>query len=295
MVYSTLISVSDLLGHIADPDWCIVDCRFSLAEPEDGENKYQYAHIPGAIYAHLNDDLSGDVIPGKTGRHPLPEKKEFVKTVRKWGIDPTVQVVAYDDAGGALAAARLWWLLRWAGHPAVAVMDGGWRAWITTGHPVQSGWESRSERVYYPTKPQAGTSTSIQEIVSAEQVMDLLYNPDYRILDSRLSERYRGENETIDSRAGHIPGAVSAPYQDNLDVLGYFHKPDELKARFKKLFRSVPAERVIFYCGSGVTATHNLLAVAHAGLGNAALFTGSWSEWITDPMRPVDMGGEVKS
>ncbi len=284
MSYTTLISAQELINHIADPNWAVVDCRFSLEDAECGRRDYLNGHIPGAIYAHLNEDLSGQIIPGKTGRHPLPPKEKFVETLSKWGIGPDIQVVAYDDKGGSMAA-RLWWMLRWVGHDAIAVLDGGWQQWQKNNYPVKNGKETRKSVTFTP-------KTRNNMLLSADDVLKVLNNPDFRLLDSRSADRYRGENETIDPVAGHIPGALSAPFSENLKPDGCFLSSEELKARFLKLLDDIPPERTVFYCGSGVTATHNLLALAHAGLGDARLYAGSWSEWITDPKRPVAKGSE---
>ncbi|HEY4689718.1 MAG TPA: sulfurtransferase [Anaerolineae bacterium] len=285
MSYTTLISTAALAAHLADPDWAVVDCRFWLADTERGRRDYQQAHIPGAIYAHLDADLSGKVIPGKTGRHPLPEVEAITRTLSNGGIASGVQVVAYDDTGGSMAA-RLWWLLRWLGHEAVAVLDGGWPAWQGESRSACSGVESRPPRSFVAhLQPQLAASTA--------EVLSSLHHEDHLVLDSRAADRYRGENETIDPVAGHIPGAICAPYADNLGPDGRFRSPEALRARFQPLLGDLPAERAIFYCGSGVTAAHNILATMHAGLGGEArLYVGSWSEWITDPARPVKTSTE---
>lgn len=280
--FSTLISASTLMSILDEPDLVIADCRFSLAEPDRGQNDYGEAHIPGAFYAHLDRDLSSPVIVGSTGRHPLPDIDKFSEKLGHWGIGPDTQVVAYDDSGGAIAA-RLWWLLRWLGHDAVAVLDGGWQAWIFGNRPVRPGIESypRQNFVGHP-RPNLVVTSSIMETMINET--------NGLIIDSRAPERYRGEEEPIDPVAGHIPGAVSAPYQDNLDVDGFFISQEKLRARFMALFGGIPVDEAVFYCGSGVTAAHNLLALAYAGLGQSRLYAGSWSEWITDPDRPVAVG-----
>jgi len=282
MPYTTLISIQDLAAHLDDPDWAVVDCRFILADTEKGRQGYQQSHIAGAIYAHLDDDLSGPIIPGKTSRHPLPEIETFVQTLSNWGINNQTQVVAYDTMGGAIAA-RLWWMLRWLGHEAVAVLDGGWRRWKKEGLSVRSGDESRQPRTFTPhPRPEL--------LVEADDVLKLRTDPDYHLFDSRSADRYRGENETLDPVAGHIPGAVCLPFANNLGSDKSFLPPEELKARFEEQLGDIPCERAIFYCGSGVTAAHNVLAMAHAGLGEARMYAGSWSEWITDPERPVATG-----
>lgn len=280
MNYSTLISTTDLLPHLTDPDWLVVDCRFGLADPGQGRREYLEAHIPGAVYTHLDEDLSSPIIPGLTGRHPLPEVEQAAKVFGRLGIDSSIQVVAYDAAGGALAAGRLWWMLRWLGHPAVAVLDGGWQLWTALGLPVQSGQQSRLARIFTPVPHP-------ELLVNAEEVTALSQDASIRLLDARSLERFHGQNETIDPVAGHIPGARSAPYLDNLLPDFTFRSKQELRQHYDAVLDEVPAERSAVYCGSGVTATHDILAMLHAGMGEARLYAGSWSEWITDPNRPV--------
>lgn len=282
MTYTTLISTSELNDHLAADNWVIVDCRFHLLQPDKGYEEYLASHIPGAVYAHMDHDLSSPVIPGKSGRHPLPEPEKAAATFGGWGISPGVQVVAYDAFGGGMAA-RLWWLLRWLGHDAVAVLDGGWPLWVREGRPTRSGAEHNTPRDFQP---------QVQEgwVVGAAEVASL--PPHSRLFDSRTADRYRGENETIDPVAGHIPGAISAPYTENLNNEGRFLPAKDLQRRFERLLAGTPPEEAVFYCGSGVTAAHNILALAYAGLGNARLYAGSWSEWIADPERPIAVGDE---
>jgi len=282
MAYCTLISAAELAANLEDENWAVIDCRFSLADTEQGRRLYLASHMPGAIYAHIDEDLSGPVTPGKTGRHPLPEPAVLAEKLSAWGIDERVQVVAYDDSGGAMAA-RLWWILRWLGHDAVAVVDGGWTQWEAAGLPVTPTISSRTPRTFTP-RVRGGMVATAQELLSR------LGAPGLALFDSRTADRYRGENETIDPVAGHIPGADSAPYPDNLQADGCFQPAPALRERFAALLQGAPAQEAIFYCGSGVTAAHNVLTVAHAGLGDARLYAGSWSEWITDPNRPVATG-----
>ncbi len=282
MAHRTLISAAELAEHLDDENWAVIDCRFSLADTEQGRRLYQASHIPGAIYAHIDEDLSGPVTPGKTGRHPLPEPSVLAERLCAWGIDERVQIVAYDDSGGAMAA-RLWWLLRWLGHDAVAVVNGGWPQWQAAGLPVTAAASSRTPRTFTPWVRGGMVAT-------AEELVGRLGAADLALFDSRTADRYRGENETIDPVAGHIPGAISAPYPDNLQEDGRFRPVPALRERFAALLQGAPAQEAIFYCGSGVTAAHNVLAVAHADLGDARLYAGSWSEWITDPSRPVAIG-----
>jgi thiosulfate/3-mercaptopyruvate sulfurtransferase len=283
MAYTTTVSV-ELLSHaLDDPDWAILDCRFSLADTAAGRLSYRAAHIPGAVYVHLDEDLCATVAAGKTGRHPLPPVDQLVENFSRWGIERGVQVVVYDDypGGSGAMAARCWWSLRYLGHSAVAVLDGGWQQWRAAGLSVKSGTEQRSRRQFVADM-QRGLLAGVEEVQTAR------LDPAWRLLDSRSAERYRGENETIDAVPGHIPGAIPAPFTENLGKDGLFFPSPVLRRRFGKLLGDVPAERAIFYCGSGVTAAHNLVAMAQAGLGIPRLYVGSWSEWITDPDRPIE-------
>lgn len=283
-MYQTLIKAPELVQKLADPNWAIVDCRFALNDLERGRHDYLRAHIPGAVYAHLNDDLSGAIVPGKTGRHPLPPVDALTRTLSAWGIDDTVQVVAYDESNGSMAAARLWWMLRWMGHDAVAVLDGGWLGWQQAGYPSAAGEESRAARTFTPRVRSELT-------ITADEIAAHLHQPDSRLFDVRAPERYSGEQEPIDPIAGHIPGAINAPLAETLDTNGRFLPPETLNAHFQHLLGDIPSEQAVFYCGSGVSAAHGVLALAHAGLGDARLYAGSWSEWIIDPNRPIAKGG----
>jgi thiosulfate/3-mercaptopyruvate sulfurtransferase len=284
MIYQTIIPVADLARHLEDPSWVVVDCRFSLAEPERGRRDYESSHIPGAVYAHLNQDLSAPVVPGKTGRHPLPDIDAFTGKLSAWGIDAGVQVVVYDDSGGAMAA-RLWWMLRWLGHSAVALLDGGWQAWLGAGNPTANGPQpggavARPERRFAP-------HLRSELLATVEKVQALRQDPSARVLDARNPERFRGEHEPIDPVAGHIPGAVSAPYADLINADHTLKNRQEIQALYRPLLGQTEISRVIGYCGSGVTSALNLVALLHAGFGEGRLYLGSWSEWITDPDRPV--------
>jgi thiosulfate/3-mercaptopyruvate sulfurtransferase len=281
MSFTTSISVSELSKHIGDSAWIIVDSRFTLANPAQGRLDYEIAHIPGAVYAHLDQDLSGHIIKGVTGRHPLPDVKDVTKVFSRFGINSRVQVVAYDAVGGALAAGRVWWMLRWLGHESVALLNGGWQEWIKNGLAVRSGNETNQARRFIPHPRN-------DQIVSAEDLDAIRKNPQYRILDARAADRFHGENETIDPVAGHIPGAISVPYAGNLNPDGTFQSKERLAARYRGVLSGVPIQHVVCYCGSGVTATHDILAIMMAGLGEARLYAGSYSEWITDPNRPVE-------
>ena len=280
MIKSSLISAIELAANLIAPNWAIVDCRFSLEDSEAGRKEYETAHIPGAVYAHLEQDLSGEIIPGTTGRHPLPHPDDFALTLGRWGIGADTQVVAYDDAGGAFAA-RLWWMLHWLGHDAAALLDGSWSRWQKLNLPEMKGIEVRQERAFKPM-------VNRNMVANLGEVDLARSSPHGLVIDSRSSERFRGENETIDTVAGHIPGAVCLPYQDNLNDEGLFLSVDELKLRFNAILGDIPVEDSIFYCGSGVSAAHNILAMTEARLPMGRLYVGSWSEWIVDPLRPVE-------
>ncbi len=281
MSYQLLIDVPTLKAHLADPNFRVVDCRFELGEPGAGRAVYARGHIPGASYAHLDDDLSGPRTPW-TGRHPLPDAAALAATFGRLGIDANTQVVAYDDSGGAYAA-RLWWLLRWLGHVSVAVLDGGLAAWQAAGLPLSTSATSVSARRFV-----AGAPVAAQ--VSADDLALLLAQKACRLLDARSTERFEGRIEPLDPRAGHIPGATSHPFARNLGADGRFLAPAALHDQYSRLLRGRPAAEVVSMCGSGVTACHTLLALEIAGLSGARLYAGSWSEWCRDPARPVAIG-----
>lgn len=281
IMYTTLISTHDVAQNLEHPDWVFIDCRFVLggADANAGRLAYEQAHLPRASYAHLDDDLSGTMIAQQTGRHPLPKLEALTQTLANWGIDGRVQVVVYDDTMGAFAS-RLWWLLRWLGHDHVAVMDGGWKAWVAEERPVTA-------EIVTPTARPFSAQQRPHLLVDASHVLSTMEDSQSKLFDSRSADRYRGENETIDPIAGHIPGATSAPFAENMGSDGKMLAQEALRERFNGLMGGVEAAKSTFYCGSGVTACHNLLALNHAGLGDAKLYSGSWSEWITDSNRPV--------
>jgi thiosulfate/3-mercaptopyruvate sulfurtransferase len=283
MKFSTLISVQGLVKFLNDPNWVIVDCRFSLSDPDSGYENYCESHIPGAVYAHLENHLSGEIIPGETGRHPLPEINSISKLFGSWGIDNQSQVVAYDDQGGMIAG-RLWWLLQWLGHKNVAVLDGGFPAWIESGQQVNTD-------IPYPDEKEFTPIIRNDMVATVEDILRNFGDPNYILVDSRAPERYQGVEEPIDPIAGRIPGAINHFWSTNLDPSGYFIGKDILRGRLANIFDELPTEHVTFYCGSGVTAAHNVLAAAHAGLGMAKLYPGSWSHWITNDERPIIHGG----
>ena len=282
MLYTTLISTGELAAQLDNPDWTIVDARFTLREPDRGERDYQTAHIPGAVYAHLDRDLSSPQVMGETGRHPLPLPDQFTTRLGEWGIDQAAQVVVYDDSGGMIAG-RLWWMLRWLGHDAVALLDGGWPRWQQEGRPVCAGIETRPPR-RFEAHPRP------ELVVTAAEIEARLGSPDLYLFDARAADRFRGENETLDPVGVHIPVAVSAPYVENLGPDGLMLPPDQLAARFAGLLGAAPAQEAIFYSGSGVSAAHDVLAMQHAGLPMPRLYVGSWSDWVSKGRRPVARG-----
>ena len=283
-MYTTLITPAQLAGHLDAPDWVVLDCRHDLMNPAAGRDAYAAGHIKNAQFADMDHQLSGAKRGADgvfRGRHPLPERAALVETLRSWGINPGTQVVAYDAHGGMFAA-RLWWLLRWVGHASVAVLDGGLPAWQAQGLPMST--ESSSARVpgtIAERAPLVGT-------ISANEVLKNIESGEKIVLDARAADRFRGENETMDPVGGHIPGAKNRFFKDNLQADGRFKSADQLKTDFGALVDD-PA-RAIMQCGSGVTACHNLLALEVAGMPGAALYPGSWSEWCSDPARPVASG-----
>ena len=284
-MHQTLISATDLAAHIDDPAWVVVDCRHDLMNLAAGRDGYALGHLPGAVFADTETVLSGAKvgIDGVfRGRHPLPEKDALIDALRGFGISDDTQVVAYDAHGGMFAA-RLWWLLRWLGHETVAVLDGGMAAWQAAG-------QSLSDEV--PVKPR-GTLSIRAPFVTTVSVREVLENVDSGkriVIDARAADRYRGENETIDPVGGHIPGAKNRFFKDNLDADGRFKDAAQLREEFGALIDD--PQQAIMQCGSGVTACHNLLAMELAGLPGAALYPGSWSEWVGDPARPVAKSAE---
>lgn len=275
-MYTTLIDVTTLNIHLQHPDWVVVDCRSSLSDGSAGRTAYLAAHIPGAVYAHLDNDLSGPPVTDN-GRHPLPTPAALTALFGRLGIDEQKQVVVYDANNGAYAS-RLWWMLRYMGHSAVSVLDGGWLAWQEAGLPTHQGAEQNTDALF------TGSPHS-EWVVQIDEVPDVLL-----LVDSRDPARYRGEVETIDPVAGHIPGAVNYYFQRNWAENGRYLPPTQLREQFQQLLAGTPPEQATFYCGSGVTACANLLAMAHAGLGNGRLYAGSWSEWCGDEKRPIATG-----
>lgn len=278
---TTLVSAAELATHLEDPEWVIVDCRFDLARPASGREGYAAGHIPGARYAHLDEDLSSKITP-RSGRHPLPDPHTLAATLGSWGIDSNTQVVAYDAGNGAYAA-RLWWLMRWLGAKRVAVLDGGFKAWTDAALPVTTALPTVMAVRFAPAPEDA-------MLLDAAAVRQRAADPSWRVLDARGPERYAGAVEPLDAKAGHVPGAHNYPFTGNLGPDGRFLPAAQLKAQLEQSLGGVPADHAIMMCGSGVTACHNLLALEIAGLKGAQLYAGSWSEWIRDPARPIAVG-----
>ena len=282
-MYTTLISAADLAAHIDRPDWVVVDCRHDLVNLSFGREAYAAGHLPGAVFADMETALSGAKRGADgvfRGRHPLPEKEALVETLRSWGVNDATQVVAYDAHGG-MYAARLWWLLRWIGHEASAVLDGGLPAWQALGQPLSTEVAAKPRGSIEARAPFVPT-------VTVAEVLENIDSAKRTVVDARASDRFRGENETVDPVGGHIPGAKNRFFKDNLQDDGRFKAPAQLRAEFGAVIGE--PKDAIMQCGSGVTACHNLLALEVAGLPGAALYPGSWSEWSADPSRPMATG-----
>jgi thiosulfate/3-mercaptopyruvate sulfurtransferase len=284
-MYTTLIQPTQLASLLSDENVAknvaLLDCRHDLARPQWSDQAYAEGHIPGALQAHLDRDLSAPIGP-QTGRHPLPDVAKLAETLGRWGIDDTVQVVAYDQGNGVYAA-RAWWMLRWLGHTRVAVLEGGFAAWQEAGLPVSTQPAARQPRTFLARPNHTA-------FLTAAQVQQALANQSIALVDARGADRFAGENETIDPVAGHVPGALNRPFAKNIDARGRFLPPDEQRRQWTQLLTTRPASEVVSMCGSGVTACHNLLALELAGLPGGRLYAGSWSEWIRDPTRPVATG-----
>ncbi|MDY7539106.1 sulfurtransferase [Undibacterium sp. RTI2.1] len=282
-MHTTLISATELSAQIDNPHWVILDCRHDLLDVSAGKKAYDAAHIPRAKFASLDNQLSGPKLSSNGvfhGRHPLPEKEDFIRILRAWGVVNSTQVIAYDAHGGMFAA-RLWWMLRWVGHKAVAVLDGGLPAWQAQGLPT-------TDKAPEPARGSISLGASLVSSVNVGDVLVNLATASRTLVDARAADRFRGENETMDPIGGHIPGAKNRFFKDNLQADGCFKSPQELQAEWSAI---VPdASKAIMQCGSGVTACHNLLALEIAGLPGAALYPGSWSEWCAEPARPYVIG-----
>lgn len=286
MIYRTLVSTAVLAEHLADPDWVVLDCRHDLFKPEAGRAEYEKSHIPGARFMHMDHDLAG-ARTGANGRHPLPDATAFAAKLGAAGIGAGTQVIAYDAQDGTNAS-RLWWMLRWAGHDAVAVLDGGWPKWAREErpstaempHPIATTFARNTE----PAEHGGAVAVDWAYVLSHLERQDML------LVDARSAERFRGEAEPIDPVAGRIPGAVCRFFKQNLDAQGCFRSPAELRADFQAILGTHSPGHAVNSCGSGVSACHNLLAMEIAGLAGSRLYPGSWSEWCADPTRPIERG-----
>lgn len=281
-MYTTLVSAAELAPHLQDTNWIILDCRHDLMDGNAGSRAFADGHLPGAQFAHMDRDLSGEKqsTTGQfMGRHPLPVRSHFIETLRKFGINDDTQVIAYDAHGGMFAA-RLWWMLRWLGHAQVAVLDGGLPAWLAQGGLLESGAARDRARGHFGARP------ALVQTVDVNDVLKNLETGTRQVVDARAADRFRGENETIDPVGGHIPGARNRFFKDNLQADGRFKPAAQLRSEWEAVLPV--AEQGIMQCGSGVTACHNLLALEIAGLTGAVLYPGSWSEWCADPARPVE-------
>jgi thiosulfate/3-mercaptopyruvate sulfurtransferase len=281
MYINTIVSTEDLALHLNDPKWVVLDCRFTLTDPEAGRQAYAKSHIPGARYVHLDEDLSAPVT-ASTGRHPLPDPRILTEKLCQWGIGVNKQVVVYDDSYGAMAV-RLWWMLRWLGHPGVALLDGGYPMWLREKRPVNADIPGLH-------KASCACLPEPSQIVTADEVLHASRTGDHLIIDARPDRRFSGDFEPFDPVAGHVPGAINWPFDENLDVDGTFMPPEALRENYQALLKGKPAWQAIHMCGSGVTACHNILAMEIAGLPGSRLYPGSWSEWVADPSRPVALG-----
>ena len=277
MSYSTIVSGEVLAAHLNDPDCRVFDCRHQLSDVGYGEKVYAEGHVPGAFFMHLDRDLSS-AMNGLNGRHPLPDPHVLGKKLGAAGVSRQTQVVIYDDAGG-MVAGRLWWLLRWLGHDRVALLDGGINQWVKEGR-LLSGELPKFAPVVFKIAQR-------DWVVTTDEVLANIDTNEFCIVDARAPDRFRGENETLDPIGGHIPGALNRFFRDNLDASGLFRTAVELRREFLGLFAGIAPENTVMQCGSGVTACHNLLAMEIAGLHGARLYAGSWSEWCSDPARPV--------
>lgn len=283
-----IVSCEEAAEHLDDPTWLFVDCRYDLADKDKGVREHAANHIPGALHAHIDRDLSGPVGDGRKGRHPLPLPPTFVRWCGLHGIGPATRVVCYDDQAGQWAS-RLWWLLRHYGHGNVAVLDGGLTRWKALKLPLRAGHEAPRKATTFTGAP------GHMPIIEAEHIQVGLGKPAaFQLVDARAGERFRGEVEPVDKKAGHIPGAISLPFGGNVGSEMRFLPAEKLLQRFEGALGVQEVGRVACYCGSGVTGPQNILAMELAGLGTAALYPGSWSEWSFDPDRPIETGEAKK-
>lgn len=284
--HTTLISTETLASHLADSSWLIADCRYNLKNEDWGRAQYLSGHIPGAVFVDLAHDLAG-ARTGTNGRHPLPSPGTMATTFGHLGIRAGTQVVAYDQDAGPYAS-RLWWMLRYVGHDAVAVLDGGWAKWLREGRPARSGEEQRPAATFAP-RLRADMRVTVDEAATR------IGNPGVLFVDARSPERFEGQPDPLDNVFGHIPGARNRFYKNNLAEDGTMRPPDALRVDFMRVLGDRSADQAVMYCGSGITACQNLLAMEYAGLRGTKLFAGSWSEWESDPKLPVETGRDKDS
>ncbi len=280
---TTLITAADLSARLDSPDVRVFDVRHDLTNHSAGRQAYDAGHIPGARFLDHETELAA-ARTGKNGRHPLPDRAQFGALMAAHGVTPATLVVAYDASGG-MYAAHLWWMLRWLGHDRVAVLDGGWQAWTVAGLPVSHD-PAPAVQPGTPVEPRK----SLAGTVDAQAVLANIAQPSFTVIDARAANRYRGEVEPMDPVAGHIPGALNRPNGENLQPDGRFKTAEQLRAEFGSLLAGRDPASVVHQCGSGITACHNLLSMEIAGLTGSRLYPGSWSEWCSDPARPVAKG-----
>lgn len=287
-MFDYLVTPEQLRANLGRADWLVFDVRHDLADHQAGRRAYEQGHIPGALFLDHETDLAAPRT-GSNGRHPLPDRQDLAALMRLQGLTSGMQVVAYD-AQGSLFASHLWWMLRWLGHPHVAILDGGWQAWQQAGGEVETGRRqpsvSEAQAVQSLNLPRQAAMPTVQ----ADQVLANIEQPVFTVIDARAPERYRGEVEPMDPVAGHIPGALNRSHANNLDAQGRFKPAGQLQQEFQALLGDTPASQVVHQCGSGITACHNLFAMELAGLNGSRIYPGSWSEWVSDPTRPVARG-----
>lgn len=277
-----LISAQSLHQYISDSTTpiCIIDARFNLSAPKQGQEMYSQGHIPGAIFLDLDKEMCGHKT-GTNGRHPLPDREELAQRLRQIGINDDTLIIIYDDAD-SMFAAHVWWLMLWLGHQQVQVLDGGLNAWIAAGYEL-------STQIPHMMSPgNIQSHPSLVPTVDATYVLNHLESPQMLIIDARAAERFRGDVEPLDPAAGHIPGAINRPFMQNLNTDKHFKSPEQLHQEWQQLIGQTPISAVVHQCGSGVSACHNILAMAHAGFGMTTIYPGSWSEWCADSSRPVE-------
>jgi len=281
MSFDTIISAHELKEIIDHDNVRVFDCRFSLKDPQGGLKSYQAGHLPNAQFADMDTQLSS-AMTNTSGRHPLPEIEDFINQLRQWGVNNDTQVIAYDDISGAFAA-RLWWMMRWLGHNKVAVLNGGMKQW------TDAGYELTQDTTEFANGEFSG-SANMEWLVEIDTVQAELANNSITLIDARAADRFTGKDQNTDPVPGHVPGANNLPFGGNLTKDGLFETPDIIKKRYDSVIKDQPLTNVVNMCGSGVTACHNLLAQAVAGIQPTKIFIGSWSQWIRDPSRPVAKG-----